>query len=129
MHGHTQWQEANKSLDHLTIMYGGTAAVEILCHLHAWDDKQLRREEADDKAMVKQLCRELFVDVKQRLKVKRERLRQARAILFSHWEAVDGLATELLQGGWMPGGEVYQIIRRQSRETEPDWRLVAWGRT
>lgn len=44
-----------------------------------------------------------------------------------HWEAVDALATELLQLGWVPGGEAHQMIRQILGETGRDWRLPAWG--
>lgn len=49
---HYPWQEASKNPDHITINYAGTAAVEIICKLHGWDYQQLRRGDADDRAVI-----------------------------------------------------------------------------
>lgn len=123
LQGLPQWRDGSKNPECTTIMYAGTTALRILCEQQGWKYEHWRGIDKADVATISLWFLDMFDTDEERQTMQRECSLQAEAILTSHWNAVEILATALLKQDWLAGGKAHTLIREALGETGYEWRL------
>ncbi len=127
MHSLPQWRDGSKNPECITILYAGTIAQKVLCEQRGWNYEHWRRIDKADFDAIYLWAIEMFPsrdDDEKRLTIQRTCKLQAQDVLTHHWCAVEALAAQLQEKGWLSGGEAHGIIRQALGENGAEWRLT-----
>ncbi len=124
---HPQWHDTSNNPDLITIYYAGMLAMASVCAANEGVDDYLEGSEQSDLEMIHRLLLQMGVVEHERSHLTERCWRQAQQLLGDHWDAVDELATLLIERGTVTGGEAHALLRHSLSESHFDWRLQAWN--
>ncbi len=127
MNLHPEWHETSKNPELITIYYAGMLAMAYICAVNEGIYEYLEGSEQSDLEKIDQLLLQIGSDEQQRSYLKDKRWKQAQQRLSDHWDAVNTIATCLLEQSSLTGGEAHRMIRKSIGETTSDWRVEVWN--
>ncbi len=108
----------------LTILYGGTVAMRMICEERGWNYGRWRGCDAGDLATIYLWSVEIVGEEEARQHaLQRACLSHAQAILERYWGAVEVLAAVLAKKGQVRGAEAHRLIQQAIDPTSSDWRM------
>lgn len=124
VHDLNQWMPGSRNPERITVLYGGTVAMQRICQERGWNYDRWRGGDMGDLATIHLWSVEIVgEELAKQHALQRVCKRHAMNILENYWGAVESLAAALAKNGQIMGAEAHQIIQQAIDPTQSDWRM------